>query len=49
MKTGDKGDAFNGDAAAQVRVAADLDGAKTAGRKCLEPLVYLCSHTSQHQ
>ena len=37
--TVDKGDAFNGDAAAQVRVAADLDGAKTAGRKRLERLV----------
>ena len=37
----DKGDALNGDAAAQVRVAADLDGAKTAGRKCLERLVPL--------
>ncbi len=39
--TVDKGDALNGDAAAQVRVAADLDGAKTAGRKCLERLVPL--------
>ncbi len=39
--TVDKGDAFNGDAAAQVRVAADLDGAKTAGRKRLERLVPL--------
>ncbi len=39
--TVDKGDAFNGDAAAQVRVTADLDGAKTAGRKCLERLVPL--------
>ena len=36
-----EGDALNGDAAAQVRVAADLDGAKTAGRKRLERLVPL--------
>ncbi len=37
----DKGDALNGDAAAQMRVAANLDGAKTAGRKRLERLVPL--------
>ena len=36
--TAREGDALNGDAAAQVRVAADLDGAKTAGRKRLERL-----------
>lgn len=36
--TVDKRDAFNSDAAAQVRVAANLDGAKTAGRERLERL-----------
>lgn len=36
--TVDKGDALDGDATAQVRVAADLDGAKTAGRERLERL-----------
>ena len=36
-----EGDALNGHATAQVRVAADLDGAKTAGRKRLERLVPL--------
>ena len=33
-----EGDALNGDATAQVRVAANLDGAKTAGRERLERL-----------
>ena len=37
----DKGDALNGHATAQMRVAANLDGAKTAGRKRLDRLVPL--------